>query len=182
MFVFPSGSNSLPKVYVLNTIIVSPVLSWPLVARQPRLPKGHSSSLCIAAHGRCTTQWGWKASTSPSKVIANESLWHTALSTSNLIRQIRQNTCSMFVTRRTWREGRGLNETVFCTLFGCCDLMNVIAGFICSCETEGFWSCEERKRLWSIKIDLPRTVFKSGLSNYSTHTTTFPWLQPTKPN
>lgn len=51
VFVFPSGLNSLLKVYVLNKITVSPVLSWPLVAKQPCLPEGHSSSLCTDAHG-----------------------------------------------------------------------------------------------------------------------------------
>ena len=34
------------RSYVLNKIIVSPVLSRPLVAKQPRLPESHSSSLC----------------------------------------------------------------------------------------------------------------------------------------
>lgn len=43
VFVFPSGLNSLLKVYALNKIIVLPVLSWPLVAKQPCLPEGHSS-------------------------------------------------------------------------------------------------------------------------------------------
>lgn len=37
------------RSYVLNKIIVSPVLSWPLVAKQPRLPESHSSSLCTDA-------------------------------------------------------------------------------------------------------------------------------------
>lgn len=38
MFIFLPGLNSSLKVYVLNTIIVSPFVSWPLVAKQPCLP------------------------------------------------------------------------------------------------------------------------------------------------
>lgn len=79
VFVFPSGLNSSLKVYALNKIIVSPVLSWPLVAKQPCLPEGHSSSFCTDAHGWCTTPGGWKAPTSPSRMIANQLLWQAAL-------------------------------------------------------------------------------------------------------
>lgn len=79
VFVVPLGLNSLPKVFVLNKIIVSPVLSWPLVAKQPCLPEGHSSSLCTDAYGWCPTPGGWEAPTSPSKIIANQSFWHVAL-------------------------------------------------------------------------------------------------------